>query len=89
MSETTATQLPSKTSNRGKCKMFYNYLVLHEGNEYRFKMTSEITEKFKIPNNTIFHIINRKNKKKWTDFVIKKIKEPVYALREVHYLPFV
>ena len=85
MSTETTTQMPLKTSNRGKCKMFYNYLVLHDGNEYRFKMTSEITEKFKIPNNTIFHIIKKKNKKKWTDFTILKIKENAYALREVYY----
>ncbi len=84
MTAQTLSQSP-KTSNRGKCKMYYNYLVIHEDQEYRFKMTSEITEKFKIPNNTIFHIIKRKNKKKWTEFKIIKIKEPAYSLREIYY----
>ena len=56
---TTETATITKKSYRGTCKMYYNYLVIFEGNEYRFRMTSEITEKFKIPNNTIFHIINK------------------------------
>ena len=79
------TETTSKKTDRGKCKMFYNYLVIFEGNEFRFRMTSEITEKFKIPTNTIFHIINKKNKKKWMEYKIIKIKEPVYALRQTYY----
>ena len=85
MNSQTTTQIPLKTSRRGKCVMYYNYLVTHEDQEYRFKMTSEITEMFNIPNNTIFHIIKKKNKKKWTEFTIQKIKEPAYSLREINY----
>ena len=72
-------------SLRGKCKMFYNYLVSVNDTEYRFKMTSEITEKFGIPKNTIFHIINGNNKKKWLEYKIRKIKEPVYGLQLINY----
>ena len=79
------TETLSKKTDRGKCKMYYNYLVIKDEIEYRFRMTSEITEKFNIPTNTIFHIINKKNKKKWMEYKIIKIKEPVYALRQIYY----
>jgi len=70
---------------KGKTKSYYNFLLKHEGKTERFKMTSEIKEKYGIPINTIFHIINKKNKRKWLDFEISKIKEPVYGLKVIDY----
>jgi len=73
------------TTLRGKTKSYYNFLLKYEGKSERFKMTSEIKEKYGIPINTIFHIINKKNKRKWLDFEITKIKEPVYGLKMIDY----
>jgi len=70
---------------KGRSSTVYNYLVEHEGKKYYFKMTSEINEKFGIPINTIFFIINKKNKKKWTDFKITKIKKPVFQQLLISY----
>lgn len=73
------------TNLKGKCKSYYNFLVKHNDKIERFSMTSEIKEKYGIPINTIFHIINKKNKRKWLDFEITKIKEPVYNLETIIY----
>ena len=56
---------------KGKTKSYYNFLLKHEGKTERFKMTSDI--------------INKKNKRKWLDFEISKIKEPVYGLKVIDY----
>jgi len=73
------------TTLKGKCKSYYNFLVKFEGKEERFKMSSEIKEKYGIPTNTIFHIINKNNKRKWLDFEISRIHEPVYGLKIIDY----
>ena len=73
------------TNLKGKSKSYYNFLVKHKGDIQRFKMTSEIKEKYGIPTNTIFHIINKKNKRKWLDYEITKIKVPVYNLKIIDY----
>tara|TARA_R110000772_G_scaffold106447_1_gene208432 strand:- start:1220 stop:1477 length:258 start_codon:yes stop_codon:yes gene_type:complete len=73
------------TTLKGKSKTYYNYLVKHEGKIERFKMTSEIKDKYGIPTNTIFHIINKKNKRKWLDFEIENIKEPVFEKKLIDY----
>jgi len=70
---------------RGTCENIYNYKVIHRDEVFRFCMTREIKEKFGIPINTIFQIINKKNKKKWLDFQIEKIKEPKWSRTEITY----
>lgn len=70
---------------RGKTENYYKYLVTHDNEEYRFKMTQEITDFFGIPINSIHHIIKEKNKRKWTDFKIFKIKEPVFERTMINY----
>ena len=45
---------------RGKIESYYNYLVIFNNEEFRFKMTQEITDKFGIPINSIHHVIKKK-----------------------------
>ena len=70
---------------RGTCEKYYNYKVIHDDEICLFSMTRDIKEKYGIPINTIFQIINKKNKKKWLDFHIEKIKEPRWTRTEITY----
>ena len=70
---------------RGKCESYYRYLVKYDNKEHRFKQTQEITDEFGITPTAIHYIINERNKRKWKDFKIEKIKEPVFERTEIKY----
>jgi hypothetical protein len=53
----------------------FNYTTL-----YRFKTTKEITDKFEIPRNSIYHILNNKPTYKYSHIKIMKINEPAYII---------
>ena len=59
----------------------YRYKLLVEGNCYKYKLRSEIVEKFKIPLNIINKKVhNRDTLSKYDKFTITKINEPIFKL---------
>ena len=62
----------------------YKYLVTNSSTntEKKFKTTIEITDQYKIPKSTIYHILWGRECQKWNDFRILKINEKSYRSLE-------
>ncbi len=62
----------------------YKYLVknINTNKEKKFKTTIEITDQYKIPKSTIYHILWGRECQKWNDFRIFKINEKSYRSLE-------
>tara|TARA_R110000824_G_scaffold247696_1_gene436764 strand:- start:77 stop:310 length:234 start_codon:yes stop_codon:yes gene_type:complete len=70
----------------GKCYSYYNYKLTNtkpgpDCGEYKYKMTTDITNKWGIPRPSIYLLLKNDDKViKWQHFKIEKIKEPAFKV---------
>lgn len=76
-----------KNTNQKTFKFKVIETLKDENNEeytssYRFKTTKDITEKFDIPRNSIYYVMNNRKSYKYSHLIILRINEPaIHTIR--------